>query len=72
VSAINQLSQGIVANGSQPDELATLMRQAGLRYIYIGAKGGALSAQTLLESGLFRALYQANGTWLLELHADTP
>ena len=67
VTAINQLSQEAMAKGNQPAELAALMRQAGMRYIYIGARGGPLSAHTLLESGLFEALYQAKGTWLLEL-----
>ena len=66
VTATNQLSQQIVEKGNQPQELVALMRQAGLRYIYIGAKGGSFSARTLLESGLFRALYQGKGTWLLE------
>jgi hypothetical protein len=72
MGAINQLSQEIVAIGNQPEALATLMRQAGLRYVYIGAKGGSLSARVLLESGFFQALYQANGTWLLKLQDDIP
>jgi len=72
VSATNQLSQQIIDKGNQPRELAALMRQAGLRYIYIGAKGGALSARNLLESGLFQALYQTNGAWLLKAREASP
>jgi len=53
----------ILAAGTQPEELASLMRQEGLRYVYIGAKGGSLSARAMVESGLFQTLYQANGTW---------
>ena len=67
MNAINQLSQQILAAGNQPEELASLMRQEGLRYVYIGAKGGSLSARALVESGLFQPLYQAKGTWLLQL-----
>jgi hypothetical protein len=67
LGAINQLSQQILDSGNQPGELASLMRQAGLRYVYIGAKGGSLSARALLESGFFQPLYQANGTWLFQL-----
>ena len=69
IKAINQLSRQVVEKGGQPAELAEVMRQAGLRYVYIGAKGGSFSAKGMLESGLFQTIYHENGTWLLKLQA---
>jgi hypothetical protein len=43
------------------------MRQAGVHYLYIGAKGGVFSAQLLRESPTFETLFEENGAWLFQL-----
>jgi len=39
-----------------------------LRYIFIGAKGGALSPKALIESQLFTPLYHKDGNWVLGIN----
>jgi hypothetical protein len=65
--SINRLNQQVIENSANPEALAALMRQAGLHYLYIGAKGGVFSAQLLRESPAFENLFEANGTWLFKL-----
>jgi hypothetical protein len=65
--SVNRLNQQVIEKSANPEELAALMRQAGLHYLYIGAKGGVFSAQLLRESPAFETLLEANGTWLFKL-----
>ncbi len=54
----------------QPDELAALMRQEGLNFLYVGAKGGVFSARSLQENPNFEMLYEESGTWLFRLRQE--
>jgi len=66
-SQINDISRQVIADSKDPVRLAALMQAQGLHYIFIGARGGVLSARTLQESPLFDLIYNQNGTWLFEL-----
>jgi hypothetical protein len=67
LSSINRLNKQAIEVSGNPDELAALMRQAGLHYLYVGAKGGVFSARSLRESPAFETLFEENGTWLFKL-----
>lgn len=66
----SSLSQQLIEKSGQPDELAVLMRQEGLNFIYVGAKGGVFSARSLQENPNFVMLYEESGTWLFKLRQD--
>ena len=61
---INRLSQAVIERGADAPALHALMLAEGLRYLYIGRRGGPLSAPALLESPLFEPLYNQGGTWV--------
>jgi hypothetical protein len=63
----NQLIQQVMDQSGQPEQLADLLRQHGLHYVYIGAKGGPLSARLLIESPSFQMLYEGDGTWVFKV-----
>ncbi len=66
----SSLSQQLIEKSGQPDELAALMRQEGLNFLYVGAKGGVFSACSLQENPSFEMLYEESGTWLFRLRQD--
>jgi hypothetical protein len=51
---------------ADPAALANFLASQNMRYVYIGARGGQLSAKALLESGLFQEIYHFQSTWVLE------
>lgn len=61
---INQFSQQVIDRGADPNGLHELMLAENLRYLYIGARGGPLSPQALLDSQLFELQYSQEGTWV--------
>lgn len=64
---ITELSREAIQAGSQPDELAALLKRTGIRYVYVGARGGAISPAALRSSPQFRLLYEQAGTYLFRL-----
>lgn len=64
--AINALSRQALELAHQPEQLRRLMQQAGLQYLYIGARGGAFSAAELSRSPAFILRFQQAGTYLFE------
>jgi hypothetical protein len=64
---INQLSQDIIAQGSDPAVLRELLLSNNYRYIYAGAKGGVIPPERLASSGLFTILYRKDGVWILRI-----
>ncbi len=68
---IGQVSRSALEAGKDPQRLYDLLQQQGIRYIYLGVRGGAISPQTLQQSTLFRALYAQNGVWIFE-RVETP
>jgi hypothetical protein len=67
VSRINQACAQIIANGKDASKLWETLQENGIRYVYMGGRGGAISPQALEESAQFRLLYQKNGSWLFEV-----
>jgi Family of unknown function (DUF6541) len=67
IRSINQLSQQVIDNSQDAEALHSLLEQNGIRYIYIGARGGVLSARALKNNPLFALLYQGEGTWVFQV-----
>lgn len=63
---ISQASRNALEAGKDPQRLYDLLQQQGIRYIYLGARGGAISPQALQQSKLFRVLYVQDGVWIFE------
>jgi hypothetical protein len=70
VQHTSELSQQLIEKSGHPDELAALMRQEGITYLFIGAKGGVFSARLLQENANFEMLHEENGTWLFRLRQE--
>jgi hypothetical protein len=68
VRRTSELARAVVARGGDALGLSALMQEEGLQYVYLGARGGPISALALEESGLFRKLYDQAGVriYLLE------
>jgi hypothetical protein len=67
IDHINQVSAQIIAQGDNASALAIILRQNHIRYVYLGARGGAISVSSLKESTDFIPLFQSNGSSLFEL-----
>jgi len=67
VRETNLLSRQLIEQSQHPEELATIMHENDLHYLYIGAKGGPFSAQLLSESPFFQNAFTSNSTWIFKL-----
>jgi len=67
VERVNQISQKAIELAGDPAGLQEQMKQNGLRYVFIGRRGGVFSAKALAESGLFQTLFDQDGTWIFKL-----
>ncbi|MFZ2098630.1 MAG: hypothetical protein WAV05_18515 [Anaerolineales bacterium] len=65
---INQLSQDIISLSSDPASFRELLISRQLQYIYTGEKGGVISPEKLVSSGLFNMLYHQEGVWILSVN----
>jgi hypothetical protein len=66
VQRINSLCAEVFQYGSDPDGLWELLRAAGIRYVYTGARGGPISATALQASPLFDILYAGGGVYVFQ------
>jgi hypothetical protein len=64
IQRVNSLCVQVMQHGGNPDELWALMRDAGLRYLYIGVRGGPISPTAVLASPLFDTLYAEGGAYV--------
>ncbi len=64
ITRITQASRTAIQNGKDPAALHTLLAEQGIDYVYIGARGGALSPKALSASPLFETLYAKDGVWI--------
>lgn len=64
---VNDISRRALQAAQDPAALHALMRENGLDYLYIGARGGAFSLSRLSASPLFRLRYQNGGTAVFEI-----
>ena len=67
VKEINQLSQQVIDRSQDAQTLYALLQEQGIRYIYIGVRGGVLSADVLQNSPQFSLLYHGDGTWVFQV-----
>ena len=63
---IDQTSQVLDLN-RDPEALYEYLRLEGIHYVFLGARGGALSPQALRDSPLFQLLYAEDGAWIFKL-----
>jgi hypothetical protein len=66
IKQVSEFNRQVIELASDPAALNTLLRKNSIRYVYLGARSGVLSPKILLESGLFRLLYEYEGTWVFE------
>lgn len=69
VMHVLELDRRIAASSGDPDALARLMRDEGVRYVYIGALGGELDPGALRASARFRTVYDNGRVTLFGLAA---
>ncbi len=67
VEAINDLIRQVLEAAGQPQDLYDLLVSQDISYIYLGVRGGPLSAESLLESGLFEVLYHNQDAWVFKV-----
>jgi hypothetical protein len=64
---IVEASKQVIAKSDDIDALHTYLLEQGIRYVYVGARGGALSPRDMNNSPLFSTLYNNEGTWVFEV-----
>jgi hypothetical protein len=72
IEEINQFLEAVLPIGEDATALWKLLRSENIHFLYIGARGGIISPQTLAESELFSEQYQQNGTWVFEALENVP
>jgi len=65
---IPEISRQVIDYRNRPLELHAYLLDRGIHYIYIGARGGALSPRNLRYSPFFEMLYAKEGAWLFKLN----
>lgn len=66
VQQIIAFSQEVIDRGDDPQALWDLMHANDIRYVYLGARGGAISPKALSSNPLFETLYEADGAYLFQ------
>jgi hypothetical protein len=66
INQINETIEEVIASSGDPQRLWELLGEQDIQYIYIGGRGGVLSASQLNESPLFEALFTRQGVWVFE------
>ena len=67
INKIVEISQKVIELKDDLPAIHTLLSEEKIDYIYLGRRGGVLSAKSLYESPLFETLYQENGVWIYKL-----
>jgi hypothetical protein len=67
ISRINQICEDIFRYSNSPDELWNSLVVSNIEYIYIGARGGPLSANSLASNTHFMVIFQSNNTWVFQV-----
>lgn len=68
VRQINQVSQKVLEKPRDASWIAHLMQENGLDYLYLGAKGGAISPYEILQSPYFELIYHQGRVFVFKLH----
>jgi hypothetical protein len=61
----------VIERAQHPQDLHLLLAGQNIRYVYLGGRGGPLSARLMKESGLFSLLYAENGAWVFEISMES-
>jgi hypothetical protein len=69
VQAVNDLCAQMLRQGDDPEALLALLQEQGITHVYIGARGGPLSAQALAASDGYRPVYNGQGVWVFEVES---
>jgi hypothetical protein len=67
VKRVTNTSKQVIEQAGNPQELSVLLKEQHIRYVFIGRRGGVLSAKRLRESGLYKTVYSQAGVWLFEV-----
>ncbi len=67
IQNINTVSQKVIDLAGDPPGLHALLQGENIRFIYIGGRGGVLSAQVLRDSPLFAPRYARDGVFVFEV-----
>ncbi len=67
VQNISDICRQVLDLANKPTELHNYLMAQGIHYIYIGARGGALSPQALNTSPLYKNLYNYQDTWVFQV-----
>ena len=67
ISDINALCNEVAHLATAPDELWTYLNNQSIEYIYIGARGGAISPAALATNQHYEILYHQDATWFFHL-----
>jgi hypothetical protein len=67
VKQVNDISQSIIKIGGNANELWRYLTANELSYVFIGARGGVMSPNSMIESGLFSTLYENNGAYVFKV-----
>jgi hypothetical protein len=70
IAHINQICQQVLQNGGDATALWEMLAAQGIRYVYVGGRGGPISSAALHASPLFETLYQQNGAWVFHAKAQ--
>jgi len=65
--SVNTFVETLLPIGKEPDRIWTHCREYNYKYIFIGAKGGIFSPETLIESPLFELMNQQQNNWVFKL-----
>ena len=65
--AVIAASSQVLDLSRDPQGLHAHLRALGIDYVFLGARGGALSPRILQESPLFELRYAQDGAWVFEL-----
>ena len=67
VRQINQISQKVLEKPNDSARIAHLMRVNDLQYLYLGGKGGAISAWVISQSPEFELIYNHGSVFIFKL-----
>jgi hypothetical protein len=68
VKGINDLAEEIVAIESFDEESTSrLLRDNGVTHVYIGARGGSITPQMLMDGSYYRPVYSNGAVWIFRI-----
>lgn len=66
VQKIKTICEEVRSSAQNPTALSLLMRENGIRYLYLGHKGGVMSPDLLQSSESFELIYSNQGVWIFK------